>query len=39
MEEQPLLAKSIHVHEFISEVGALRSDVEQLEKRIEKIIR
>lgn len=39
MEEQPLLAKSIHVHEFISEVGALRRDVEQLEKRIEKIIR
>jgi len=39
MEEQPLLVKSIHVHEFISEVGALRSDVEQLEKRVEKIIR
>lgn len=37
MEEQPLLAKSVHVHEFISEVGALKSDVEQLEKRVEKI--
>lgn len=36
-EEQPLLAKSVHVHEFIIEVGALKSDVEQLEKRIEKI--
>jgi len=37
MEEQPLLAKSVHVHEFICEVGALRGDVEQLEKRVEKI--
>jgi ubiquinone biosynthesis protein UbiJ len=37
MEEQPLLAKSVRVHEFISEVGALKDDVEQLEKRVEKI--
>jgi ubiquinone biosynthesis protein UbiJ len=37
MEEQPLLAKSVYVHEYISEVGVLRSDVEQLEKRVEKI--
>jgi len=36
MEEQPLLAKSVRVHEFISEVGALKDDVEQLEKRVEK---
>jgi len=36
MEEQPLLAKSVCVHEFISEVGALKDDVEQLEKRVEK---
>ena len=36
-EEQPLLAKSVHVNESIIEVGALKSDVEQLEKRIEKI--
>ncbi len=37
MEEQPLLAKSVRVHEFICEVGALKDDVEQLEKRVEKI--
>lgn len=38
-EEQPLLAKSALIHEFISEVGKLREDVEQLEKRVEKISR
>ncbi len=37
MEEQPLLAKPVRVHEFISEVGALKDDVGQLEKRVEKI--
>ena len=37
MEEQPLLAKSVRVDEFISEVGALKDDMEQLEKRVEKI--
>lgn len=35
-EEQPLLARSTHIHEFVSEVSVLREDVEQLEKRVEK---
>ncbi len=38
-EEKPLLTKSTHIHEFISEVNKLREDVEQLEKRVEKISR
>jgi ubiquinone biosynthesis protein UbiJ len=38
-EEKPLLAKSTYIHEFISEVSILREDVEQLEKRVEKISR
>lgn len=35
-EEQPLLAKSTLIHEFISEVSKLREDVERLENRVEK---
>jgi len=38
-EEQPLLAKSTLIHEFISEVSTLREDVRRLEKRVEKISR
>ena len=37
IEEKPLLAKAAYVHEFISEVNKLSEDVEQLEKRVEKI--
>jgi len=37
LEEQPLLAKSSHVKEFISDVNELSNDMEQLETRVEKI--
>ena len=37
LEEQPLLAKSSHVEEFIADVNALSNEMEQLEVRIEKI--
>lgn len=37
VEEQPLLAKSVHIYEFIDEVNTLSEDVDQLEIRVEKI--
>ena len=37
LEEQPLLAKSSHTKEFITDVNALSNEMEQLEVRIEKI--
>ncbi|MGH8750653.1 MAG: ubiquinone biosynthesis accessory factor UbiJ, partial [Burkholderiales bacterium] len=36
-EEQPLIAKTIHVRQFVADVDALRDDVERLEKRLQKI--
>ena len=36
-EEQPLLAKPTYVRKFICDVNALRENVEQLEKRVEKL--
>ena len=35
LEEQPLLAKSSHVKEFISDVNELSNEMEQLETRVE----
>jgi len=37
LEEQPLLAKSSHTKEFITDVHTLSNEMEQLEIRIEKI--
>jgi ubiquinone biosynthesis accessory factor UbiJ len=37
LEEQPLLAKSSHAKEFITDVNTLSNEMEQLEIRIEKI--
>jgi len=37
LEEQPLLAKSSHTKEFITDVNALSNEMELLEIRIEKI--
>ena len=37
LEEQPLLVKSSHAKEFITDVNALNNEMEQLEVRIEKI--
>ena len=37
LEEQPLLAKSSHTKEFITDVNTLSNEIEQLEIRIEKI--
>lgn len=36
-EEQPLLAKPAYVRKFIGDVNALHDDVENLEKRVEKL--
>ncbi len=33
-EERPLVAKSIHINQFVQQVDALRDDVERLEQRI-----
>ena len=37
LEEQPLLAKSSHTKEFITDVNALSNEMEQLEIRVEEI--
>jgi ubiquinone biosynthesis accessory factor UbiJ len=37
-EEQPLIARSADVSEFVQDVDRLRNDVERLEKRIEKLL-
>lgn len=37
-EEQPMLANAVYVNGFIHEVDALANDVEQLEKRIQKLM-
>ena len=37
LEEQPLLAKSSHVKEFIADVNALSNEMEQLEILVEKL--
>ncbi len=36
-EERPLVAKSIHINQFVQQVDALRDDVERLEQRINRL--
>ncbi|MGV8935034.1 MAG: ubiquinone biosynthesis accessory factor UbiJ [Gallionellaceae bacterium] len=36
-EERPLVAKSVHINQFIQQVDALRDDVERLEQRINRL--
>ncbi len=38
-EERPLLAKPIQVTDFAQQVGKLRDEVEQIEQRIERLIK
>ncbi len=36
-EERPLVAKSIHINQFVQQVDALRDDAERLEQRISRL--
>ncbi|MDP1557833.1 MAG: ubiquinone biosynthesis protein [Nitrosomonas sp.] len=36
-EEQPILAKTLYINNFVNEVGKLQSAAEQLEQRIQKL--
>ena len=37
LEEEPLIAKRVHLERFSSAIDALRDDAERLEKRLEKL--